>query len=387
MIPRLAAGTLTDRLKSTPAVVLVGSRQVGKTTLALSIADEMDCVYLDMESPSDRLKLNDPERYLSQHRHHLVILDEIHRAPGLFPVLRGQIDHARRSGRRNGLYLLLGSASVDLLRQSGESLAGRVTYLELPPFQLQEVGTENLDLLWIRGGYPESFLQSSNDESLRWRLDFIQTYLERDLPQFGATIPVETMRRLWTMLAHLQGGLYNAAAVSRGLGIDVRTLNRYVDLLVDLYLIRRLEPWHANLGKRLIKSPKLYVRDSGLLHALLGIDNSETLYGHPVVGASWEGFVIEQIVSVVPERTSPAFFRTVAGAEVDLLLSFPDGSLWAVEVKRGLDPRPSRGFHGARDDLNVTRQFVVYPGHERFQVTDTVEAVPLPQMLVEVQSL
>lgn len=373
---------LVQRLATVPAVVLLGPRQVGKTTLAFALTRERDALYLDLESEQDRAKLAEPELYLVDHLDRLVILDEIHRSPGLFPVLRGLIDRARRADRRSGLYLLLGSASLDLLRQSGETLAGRVSYLELHPFDMLEVGHSpaDRDRLWLRGGFPESFLAPNDAESLRWRLDFIRSYLERDIPQFGPRIPAERLRRFWTMLAHHQSGMLNVAQFARNLGVDAKTAAAYIDLLVDLLLVRRVPSWHANVGKRLVKSPKVYVRDSGLVHALLGIGDKEVLVSHPVVGASWEGLVVEQLLAAAPEGVQGHFYRTGGGAEIDLLLSFPAGGLWAVEVKRSLTPRPAKGFHSACADLKPERRFVVYPGAESYPLGDGVRAISLPEL-------
>ncbi len=367
-------------LQHAPAVVLLGPRQVGKTTLALEVGEPLGALYLDLESEADLAKLREPELYLTRHLDRLVILDEVHRVPGLFPVLRGLIDRGRRSGRKAGLYLLLGSASLDLLEQSGESLAGRTSYLELAPFSVLEVGTGEQDRLWLRGGFPESFLAPGDPRSLRWRQDFIRTYLERDVAQFGPRIPAETLRRFWGMLAHHQGQTLNVAQLARGLGIDVRTASRYVDLLVDLLLVRRLPAWHANHGKRLVKSPKLYVRDSGIAHALLGIGDTEALLSHPVLGASWEGFAIENVLVSAPREVEAYFYRTSAGAEVDLLLAWPDGRRWAIEIKRSLAPKLEKGFYSACADLEPERRFVVYPGTERFPVATDVEAIPLAEL-------
>jgi predicted AAA+ superfamily ATPase len=296
--------------------------------------------------------------------------------------LRGLIDRARRDGRRSGLYLLLGSAALDRLRQSGETLAGRVSDLELHPFDVLEVGATaaDRDRLWLRGGFPESFLAPSDARSLRWRQDFIRSYLERDIPQLGPRIAAERLRRFWTMLAHHQGGMLNVAQLARSLGVDAKTAAAYIDLLADLLLLRRLPSWHANVGKRLVKSPRVYVRDSGLVHALLGLGDKEAVVSHPVVGASWEGFVVEQLLTVAPEGVQGFFYRTSGGAEIDLLLSFPDGRLWAIEVKRSLTPRPGKGFHSACADLAPERRFVVYPGDEPYPVGNDVLAIPLPEL-------
>ena len=360
-----------------PAVALLGPRQAGKTTIALEIAQSVDAdsVYLDLESPADRARLSDPELYLDDHEDKLVILDEVHRAPELFQSLRGLIDRGRRRGIRSGRFLLLGSASMDLLRQSGETLAGRIAYLELGPLDILEVGRESLDTLWIRGGFPDSFLAGDDGRSITWRENFIRTYLERDVPQLGPRIPAETLRRFWVMLAHAQGGLLNAAALARGLGVDARTVGRYLDLMVDLLLVRRLTPWRRNVGKRLTKSPKIYVRDSGVVHALLGLASKEDALGHPVAGASWEGFVVETLLSVAPERTEASFYRSSGGAEIDLILTLPGRGAWAIEIKRSLNPRPRRGFYSACQDVEPEARFVVYPGEERYRVAREVEAV------------
>ncbi len=383
MFERRLLPSLVQRLDESPAVALLGPRQAGKTTLALEVGEGRNAIYLDLESEKDRARLAEPEAYLEQHLDRLVILDEIHRAPGLFPVLRGLIDRARRRGRKSGLFLLLGSASLDLLRQSAETLAGRVSYLELGPFDLTEFGSTRgeQDRLWLRGGFPESVLSSSDAKSLRWRLDFIRSYLERDIPQFGRRLSAETLRRFWTMLAHCQGAPLNTAELARGLGVDVKTAGSYLDLLADLLLVRRLPAWHANVGKRLVKAPKVYVRDSGLVHALLSIDDRESLLSHPVVGASWEGFVVEQILSLAPEGALGSFYRTSGGAEIDLLLSFGRGRPWAVEIKRGQAPRVEKGFHSACADLDPARKFVVYSGEENYTAGNGVEVVSLKGFL------
>lgn len=388
MIPRRLTTALTTALAESPAVALLGARQVGKTTLALRIAQSRPSVYLDLESEADRAKLADAEWYLSQHEDKLVILDEIHRVPELFRSLRGLIDRGRRHGRGTGRFLVLGSASIDLLRQASETLAGRIRYLELGPLDAGEVGAERLDALWLRGGFPESLLAASDPASLRWRRDFIRTYLERDIPQFGPRIPAETLRRLWTMLAHQQGGLLNAAALASALAVDGKTVARYLDLLVDMLLVRRLPPWHRNVSKRLVKSPKVYVRDCGLVHALLSIGDMESLLAHPVAGASWEGMAIESLIAAAPAGTEASFYRTAAGAEFDLVLQLPgQRQPWAVEVKRGLAPKLGRGFHAAADAVQPQRCFVVYSGAERFQLAPGVEAIALADLCRELQQL
>lgn len=380
MIKRRLHSLLNQRLDQYPAVALIGPRQVGKTTLALDIAEHRPYVYLDLESDADRAKLADPELYLSDHEDELVILDEVHRLPGLFQNLRGLIDRGRRRGKRTGRFLLLGSASIDLLKQSGETLAGRISYVELTPIDALEIDRGQIDALWVRGGFPDSLLAPDDVISLRWRKEFIRTYLERDVPQLGPRIPAETLRRFWTMLAHYQGGLLNAAQFARGLGVDGKTVASYLDLLVDLLLVRRLQPWHRNVGKRLVKSPKVYVRDSGLTHVLLGLKDKEAILGHPIVGQSWEAFVIETVLTVAPEGVEGSFYRTSAGAEIDLVLSFPDGQLWAIEIKRSLAPKLERGFHNACTDLHPDRRFIVYSGDERFPMGEGIEAISLIEL-------
>lgn len=384
MIVRRLTAELDSALAEAPAVALLGPRQVGKTTLALEVARTRPAVYLDLESAADRAKLAEPELYLAAHADKLVILDEIQRTPQLFQSLRGLIDAGRRSGQGTGRFLVLGSASIDLLKQSSESLAGRIRYLELAPLDAAEVGREQLDALWLRGGFPDSLLADSDAASLRWRMDFIRTYLERDIPQLGPRIPSETLRRLWTMLAHSQGGLLNAAALARALAVDGKTVAAYLDLLVDLLLVRRLAPWHGNVRKRLVKSPKVYVRDSGLVHALLGIGDREALLAHPVAGGSWEGMAIESLIAAAPRGTEAYFFRTAAGAEIDLLLQLPGRRApWAIEIKRAIAPKIERGFHAACETVAPESRWVVYGGAERFPIAAGVEAVALVDLCEE----
>jgi len=389
MIGRRIKQQVTDALDRQAAVALIGPRQVGKTTLAQEIGEERRALYLDLEDRGDREKLSNAALFLKQYEDRLVVLDEIHRVPELFQTLRGIIDQGRRKGKRTGRFLILGSASIDLLRQSGESLAGRIEYVDMQPLDVTEVGTEEdvLNRLWIQGGFPDSFLARSEGDSLKLRKSFVRTYLERDVPQFGPRIPAETLERLWTMLAHGQGTMLNASRLASGLSLTAPTVTKYIDLLVDLLLVRRLRPFHANIGKRLVKSPKVYVRDSGLLHALLGLGDYNALAGHPVVGASWEGFVIENLLAVVPDRTQASFYRTSAGAEVDLVLELPGMfETWAIEIKRGLSARPKKGFYNAVEDIQPDKTFVIYAGEERYPVSDGLEAVgvsEMAQMLLE----
>ena len=379
MFERQALTSVEYGLSHQAAVALLGPRQVGKTTLAHHIAEGKNALYLDLENSNDRAKLAEPSLFLESQSDRLVILDEIHRVPSLFPELRGIIDQGRREGKRTGRFLILGSASYDLLHQSGESLAGRINYIEMGPLTPFEVGgdRQTREQLWLRGGFPGSLLAVDDRESVRWRRDFIRTYLERDIPSFGVRFPATALERLWMMLAHRQGSMLNASDIGRALELSTQTVTRYIDLLCDLMLVRRLQPYHANIGKRLVKSPKVYVRDSGLVHALLGIETLDALAGHPVVGMSWEGFVLEALISQLPWGVRPYFFRTAAGAEVDLVLEFSDFSLWLIEVKRSLSGRIDRGFVQAREDLKPTRSFVVHAGDDRYPMRDGIEAIDL----------
>ena len=387
MIERRHKRHILQYLEEAPAVALLGPRQIGKTTLARAIAAESpDCLYLDLENPQDVARLADPGRYLGLHAERLVILDEIQRMPELFRVLRGQIDERRRQGRRSRQFLLLGSASDALLRQSSESLAGRIVYRELPGLDALEVGVEH-DPLWTRGAFPDAFTARSDAASARWRLNFIRTYLERDIPQLGVRVPAETLRRFWTMLGHRQGGLLNASELARSLDVSVPAVKRYVDLLSDLMLVRRLPPWFANVGKRLVKSPKIYIRDSGILHSLLGLGSLDDVLSHPVVGASWEGFVIENVIAAAPFGTDASFYRTRAGAEIDLLLHLPDRRMWAIEVKRSAAPRAGKGFELAAADLGADERLVVHPGRESFPLSGTTTAIPLVDLMVRLEAL
>ena len=387
MIERALKSAVAGMLRRHAAVGLLGPRQAGKTTLAHEIAAGRSNVYLDLESESDRAKLADAGHYLGRHEDRLVILDEIQRAPGLFQTLRGLIDAGRRRGRRTGRFLILGSASLDLLQQSAESLAGRIAYIELAPFDALEVrgGRSERERLWLRGGFPDSFLAGTDAASLEWRQAFIRTCLERDVPQLGPRIPAETLRRFWTMLAHAQGGTLNAARLASGLGISGQSVVRYLDLLADLLLVRRLAPWTANVGKRLVRSPKVYIRDSGIAHALLGIGDLDTLLGHPVAGPSWEGFAIENLVAAAPAGTQSGFYRTAGGAEADLVLALAPARLWAIEIKRNLAPKPERGFREACADLGATKRLIVYPGEERFSVGPGMEAIGLTELMHELR--
>lgn len=379
MFPRLAQIQLGRLLAQFSAVVLLGPRQTGKTTLAFAEKVRRgDALYLDLELPSAQRQLDDPEAFLLAQRNRLVILDEVQRLPELFAVLRGVIDSRRRDGEAAGQFLLLGSASGALLRQTGESLAGRVAQLELTPFLAREVlsadAAAGVDSLWVRGGFPLAWLAADDAASLAWRDAFIATYLERDIPALGPRIPATTLRRLWTMLVHNQGGVLNQSQLAGSLAISGQTVNRYIDLLCDLMLVRRLPAWHGNAGKRLVRAPKVYVRDSGIVHALLGLSNLEAVLGHPVAGASWEGFVIEQLIAAAPQAEA-AFYRTSHGAEADLVLSFRNGENWVVEIKRGSAPTVSRGFHVAAADVGATRKLLVAPVESPYPMRDGIEVM------------
>ncbi|QDV10124.1 hypothetical protein Poly30_56860 [Planctomycetes bacterium Poly30] len=396
MIAREATTKIRALLGSFPAVAMLGPRQVGKTTLSLTFSDSGEgarrTLYLDLEASSDRAKLEDPEGFLTLHQDRLVILDEVQRSPGLFQVLRGIIDQRIRKGRPTGHFLLLGSASIDLIQQASETLAGRIAYTELSPFSALEVlhaeapnqHVSKLDTLWARGGFPRSYLATSDQESVLWRANFITTYLERDIPQLGPRIAAETLRRFWTMLAHRQGASWNASALARSLGVDGKTVQSYLDLFVDLLLVRRLAPAHPNVEKRLSKSPKVFVRDSGLVHTLLRLDSLDDVLGHPIAGASWEGFAIESLLSVAPDRTEPSHYRTHAGAEMDLVLDLPGNKRWAFEFKRTLSPRPTKSLHVSRADLQTDRTLVIYPGTDRFPLGENTEAIGLQEAMHEI---
>ena len=386
-IDRYLKKKLLKELEYSPAVVLLGPRQVGKTTLAFDISNQFNAVYLDLESESDRAKLEQPELYLEDHKDRLIILDEVQRTPGLFPNLRGIIDKRRRAGKVNGSFLLLGSASFELLKQSSESLAGRVAYLELDPINTIEVSPSSQDNLWERGGFPNSLLAVNDEASLLWRKNFIRTYIERDIPQLGFNISSENLRRFWTMLCHHQGCQMNSAELSRSLGINVKTVDAYLDLLVDLMLVRKLQPWHTNLGKRISKKPKVMIRDSGIVHALLNIKDKESLLSNPTLGNSWECFVIENLLSCLSKEASGYYYRSSGGAEIDLLLNWPDGEIWAIEIKRSLNPKLERGFYSACEDVKPTRKFVVYPGEESYRISEDINVISLRGLAEQLISL
>jgi uncharacterized protein len=377
MIHRAIWPSLLDGIQKFPVVGLIGARQVGKTTLATAVRNHLatDSVYLDLERPSDLAKLRSPEIFLEHHASRLVILDEIQRMPELFPLLRSLVDDDRRPGR----FLILGSASPDLMRQSSESLAGRILYLELPPLSVGEIEPDAGDLrrLWLRGGFPGSWLASTDADSLQWRNAFIRTYLERDLPALGIRVAPTQLRRFWEMLAHSHGQLWNASKLGASLGITAPTVRHYLDILQDTFIVRQLQPFHGNLKKRLVKTPKVYLRDSGLLHALLQIETMDDLLGHPALGASWEGMLVEQIVHLAPENSRPWFYRSSGGAEIDLLLRLPGRRPpLAFEIKFATDPAPSRGLHAAMNDLGLKRAHIVCPCADTYPLDARVSTLP-----------
>ena len=380
MFQRIIHQRLNDLLAQFPAVALLGPRQAGKTTLAFAQKDiHPDVVYLDLELPSAQRQLDDPEAFFMAHPNQLVILDEVQRLPGIFSILRGVIDQRRRQGEAAGQFLLLGSASGVLLQQSSESLAGRVAQLELAPFQAREVFNEgvsaaDMNTLWVRGGFPLAWLASNDAASLTWREVFITTYLEKDIPALGPRIPATTLRRLWTMLAHNQGELLDQARLASALAISGQTVGRYIDLLSDLMLVRRLPAWSGNVGKRLVRSPKVYVRDSGLVHALLGLQDLDAVLSHPVAGSSWEGFVVEQLINAAPSAQA-SFYRTSNGAEVDLVLAFRNSQTWVIEIKRSSAPSVSKGFYTAANDVSAARKLLVAPVEQSYPMKEGVEVM------------
>ncbi len=374
MIDRTLYQSITGAIAKNPVVALSGPRQVGKTTLARQVATQDGrALYLDLELPSDANKLRDAELYLDGQRDRLVIIDEVQRMPELFPLLRALVDRDRHPGR----FLLLGSSSPELMQHTSESLAGRIRYFELSPLSLSETGPALLRPLWLRGGYPPSLLAADDAESMDWRRSFISTYLERDIPQLGIRVPAGQLRRFWTMLAHLHGQLWNASRIAASMELSAPTIQRYLDILEDTFIVRQLRPYLTNVGKRIVKSPKVYVRDSGLAHALLGIEAGEDLAAHPALGASWEGFVVSQILSVMPDGWQAFYYRTGGGAEIDLLLLDRRQVVTAVEIKYSSAPQPPKGFHIACGDLGCQRRFIVYPGTERYPLPGGSTALPV----------
>lgn len=378
IIPRKITRTVIERLGNFPAVALLGARQAGKTTIAGIVIKEFPkAIHLDLERPADLNKLTDPEAFFMQFSDHLICLDEIQRVPDLFPILRGVIDR----GQRNGQFLILGSASRDLIRQSSESLAGRISYIEVSPFNDEEASFADAPTHWLKGGYPRSLLAENKDLSFQWREDYIQTFLERDIPQFGFQLPANTIGRFWRMLAHCHSQVLNASQLADSMGVSSHTIRKYIDLLEQTFLVRTLSPYSGNIKKRLIKSPKVYIRDSGILHALLNIENMQDLFAHPIYGSSFEGYIIENIVSRRP-RWEPSFYRTSNGAEIDLVLTKGMQKI-AVEIKSSTSPKLKRNFWNCIDDISPDKTVVIAPVDDPYPIAEGVMVMPMKNFQVE----
>ncbi|MGH6950478.1 MAG: ATP-binding protein [Vitreimonas sp.] len=386
MIARRLRPFIENRLEHMPGVVLLGPRQVGKTTLARRIAARRKtrAIYLDLERPVDRRRLVDADAFLRAQIGKLVVIDEIHRAPALFETLRGIIDDRRAAGDRAGHFLLLGSAAIELMRQASETLAGRVAYVDLAPIDVLEVPKQvgGVSRLWTRGGFPESLLAPDDAASLSWRRSFVRSYLERDVPMFAPRLPAETIGRLWTMLAHAQGTPLNQSRLASSLAVSTPAVGRYIDLLVDLLLVRRLRPWSGNVRKRLVRTPKTYIRDSGLTHALLDLETWEDVLGHPIAGASWEGFVIDNVIAAAGDRRTPYYYRTEDGAEIDLLFERGGKIEMAIEIKRSTAPELSKGFHSAREVLKPKAAYLLHGGEETWPIENGVTAIALGDLML-----
>ena len=392
MIKRSLENKLIDAINNMPVVALLGPRQVGKTTLALEVAKLIgkDSHYLDLELDSDIAKLSDAQAYLERFKNKLLVIDEVQRQPDLFRLLRSLVDVRKRAGERTAQFLLLGSSSRDLIQHSSETLAGRIRFIELSPFSASELSIQDgyqydMEEHWLRGGFPDSYLATSNDQSWSWRGDFISSYIERDIPLMGPHIQSTTMRRLWTMLAHNNGQQANYSKLGESIGVNYKTIKSYIDTLSDFYMVRQLQPWSGNSKKRLVKAPKVYLRDSGIAHRFLTITDFESLLGHPVVGASWEAFVIENILGQLSDKWRYSYYRTSAQAEIDLVLEGPN-QIWAIEIKRSLSPSVSKGFYYACDDINATHKFIIYPGEDSYPTINNVEVVGLIEFLLELNN-
>ena len=387
MINRDLQHSIQKALETMPVVALLGSRQVGKTTLALEVAKTIhkESAYLDLELDTDLAKLSDTEAYLRRFENKLLIIDEVQRQPDLFRLLRGLVDIRIRSGETAGHFLLLGSASRDLIQHSSETLAGRIRFLELSPLSVREASQADpsfdLERLWLRGGFPESYLAATDDDSWDWRSDFISSYIERDIPLMGPQIAATTMRRLWSMLAHNNAQQVNFSKLGESLGVSYKTIKNYIDTLTDFYMVWQIQPWSGNSKKRLVKTSKVFLRDCGLAHRFLNITDFESLLGHPAIGASWEGFIVENVLNHLSNKWRHSFYRTRTQAEVDLVLEGPKKEVWAIEIKRSSAPKVSKGFHYACDDIKATRKFVIYPGKERFPLPNGIDAMGLLEFL------
>jgi predicted AAA+ superfamily ATPase len=371
-----------ELISNFPVVGIIGPRQVGKTTLVKELINQIDkkCIYLDMELPEDYSKLHEPQIYLEQHEEKCVILDEIQRMPNIFTILRALIDRKREPGR----FVILGSASPDLLKQSSETLAGRIVYIELSPFNLMEIIKDyNMFDHWFKGGFPEAFLSLKIDIFTTWMRNFVQTYLERDLQMLGLSADSILMRRLWTMIAHYHGGIWNASTFAKSLGVSVPTVNRYINFLEAAFIVRRLEPYHFNMKKRLVKSPKIYIRDTGILHYLAGINNLESLHGHALIGNSWEGYAIEQIQQFLPDELKLYYYRTHHGTESDLVLVKGTQPKACIEIKYTSQPKPSKGFQIAVDDLKTKINFIITPKSDTYMISKSNIVCNLTDFLLE----
>jgi predicted AAA+ superfamily ATPase len=395
MITRDLENKLQNALEHMPVVALLGPRQVGKTTLALQIAQQetnKKTSYLDLELDTDLSKLSDPEGYLRRYENQLLIIDEVQRKPDLFRILRGLVDIRKRAGEHTGQFLLLGSATRDLLQATSETLAGRIRYMELSPFTVMEIyntnpSAFNPEHLWLRGGFPNSYLAVTENESWEWRNDFISSYVERDIPLMGPHIPATRMKTFWTMLAHYHGQQIILSELGKSLEVSHTTIRSYLDILTDFYMVRQIQPWSGNTKKRLIKSPKIYLRDTGILHKLLNISHLEDLLGNPAVGASWEGFVAENIIIGLSNKWRYSYYRTTSQTEIDLVLEGPGNQVWAIEIKRSAAPKLTKGFHSACEDIKATKKFVVYSGTERFPMSGNTEAIGLIEFLKMINAL
>ncbi|RZK15645.1 MAG: ATP-binding protein [Pedobacter sp.] len=385
MIKRQLKNRIIKALQNVPIVAILGPRQVGKTTLAFEISSdlqEQETSYLDLELDSDMNKLQDSESYLKRFKNVLLIIDEVQRKPDLFPNLRGLVDLRRKAGEKAGQFLLLGSASRDRLQLSSETLAGRIRYIELTPLNVIELFNAdklgfNVEKLWFRGGFPGSFLATDEEESWEWLNDFISTYVERDIPMMGPQIPANRLKKFWQMVSHFHGQQIVYSDIAKSLEVSHTTVKSYLDILTDFYMIRQLQPWAGNTKKRLVKSPKIYLRDSGILHKLLNISSIDTLFGHPMLGASWEGFVVENIIGQLSNKWQYSYYRSASQTEIDLVLEGPNEMVWAVEIKRSASPKISRGFHLACQDIKATAKFIVYSGREAYPLGEDTEVIGL----------
>jgi len=371
MIPRPRAIERIERaLALNPIATLLGPRQCGKTTLARMIAEREPSTFFDLENPVDSRRLSAPMTAL-EGLSGLVIIDEVQRKPDLFELLRVLVDRPDNAAR----FLLLGSASPQLVKGVSESLAGRIGFIDLSGFDLEEVGCDERDRLWVRGGFPRSYLAIDDPSSLAWREDFIRTFLERDIPQLGITIPAETLRRFWTMIAHYHGQIWNASEFARSFGVSEVTIRRYLDILAGAYVVRILPPWFASIRKRQVKAPKIYVRDSGILHALLQLETLASIQSHPKLGASWEGFVLEQVIGLLETRDA-YYWATHGGAELDLLVIL-GGKRYGFEFKYADAPSTSRSMHVAIQDLSLEHLWVIYPGDQEYFLHDKISVIPI----------